>query len=561
MTSQGEKLEVSVDGERKAVLEVHTGMHEQNPEGMLMQTPPIRVKAGARRLSAAFLKKQEGPFEDLLSPLNHTLADTMIGGAYGVTTVPHLRDLIVSGPFEVTGVSNTPSRKKIFTKRPTSAEDELPTARSIVASLAESAYRRPLSERDLEGLMGFYEAGRAPGDFEGGIRMALQAILASPHFIFRLEQPAEEVEPGEIFRIRDVDLASRLSFFLWASLPDAELVALAREDRLSDPETFEKQVRRMLADPRAEALATRFASLWLRLQDLEKVHPDALTYPQFDRTMGEAMRRETELFFEHVVREDRSLLDLLTADYTYLNEYLASYYGIPGVAGKEFRKVTLTDENRRGLLGHGSILTQTSHANRTAPVLRGKWVMEVLLGNPPPPPPPDVPDLEETEAVEDGRLLTVRERLEEHRDNPACHSCHQIIDPIGLALENFDVTGRWRVKDSGAPVDPTSEMYDGTPLTGPADLRNALMARSDVFVRTFIEYMMSYALGRRLEHFDMPAVRAIARRAAEDEYRIGSVILGVVNSDAFRMSRVESEETGARALNRTRELNREGDDR
>jgi hypothetical protein len=534
-------MEVSVDGERVALLDINPRMSESDPSGLNIKTSPIPVKAGPRRVSAAFIERFSGPVNDLLAPIEHTLADSQIGNDYGITTLPHLRHLSISGPQRVTGVSETPSRREIFSCRPTSAADALPCATEIVSRLATEAYRRPVSEQDLEGLMSFYDTGAAGRDFESGIRTALQAILASPHFVFRLEPEPPAAEPGKSYRLSDRDLASRLSYFLWAAGPDAELLALAGErGALADRATLERQVRRMLADPRSETLATRFAAQWLRLQDLERLHPDALLYPQYDRTLADAMRRETELFFENLIREDRSVFELLTADYTFVNERLARHYGIPGVNGSRFRRVQLGDESRRGLLGHGSILALTSVADRTSPVLRGKWVLEVLLGSPPPPPPPNVPDLAETKTVSGGKLLTVRERLEEHRSNPACTSCHQVIDPIGLALENFDVTGAWRIKDSGAPIDATGELYDGTPLDGPAGLRRALLKRSQTFIRTFTEYLMTFALGRRVEYYDMPTVRAIAREAAANDHRMSSFVLGVVRSPAFQMRRAES---------------------
>jgi hypothetical protein len=390
--------------------------------------------------------------------------------------------------------------------------------------------------------MSFYAMGAEERDFEAGIRTALQAILASPHFVFRIEEVPDNAKPGRNYELGDIDVASRLSFFLWSSPPDAELVDLASRGRLNNAATLEKQVRRMLADPRAEALSTRFAAQWLRLQDLEKIHPDALLYPQYDATLARSMQRETELFFDALFREDRSLLEILTADWTFVNGRLARHYGIPNVTGERFRRVTLTDPNRRGLLGHGSVLTMTSHADRTSPVLRGKWVMEVFLNSPPPPPPPDVPDLEATEGVADGRLLSVRERMEEHRRNPACRSCHLMMDPIGLALEYFDVTGAWRVKDNGVPIDATGELYDGTGLAGPADLRAALLQRPEAIVRTFTGNLMAYAVGRRVDYYDQAAIRAIERNAAKNGYRMSEFVVGVVQSPAFRMARAETVE-------------------
>jgi hypothetical protein len=533
-----EQVEVSIDGERVALLDIDRWMSDSDPTGMTLTTDSIFVRAGQRKLAAAFIKRFDGPLDDLIRPLDNTLADTQIGLGYGVTTLPHLQVFTVVGPHDVSGVSETPTRAATFTCRPTSAEEARPCAESIVSRLATQAYRRTLDDGDVEDLMAFYDMGAEDDGFEGGVRIALQAILASPHFVFRTEEVSSGGDNG-LYDISDVDLASRLSFFLWGTVPDAELIELASKGDLSKPSTLEAQVRRMLASPRAEALSTRFAGQWLRLPDLERVHPDALDYPYFDYTLAESMKRETELFFDHLVRDDRSALDMLTADYTFVNERLARHYGIPNITGSDFQRVSYPDETRRGLLGHGSILTQTSHANRTSPVLRGKWVMEVLMGSPPPPPPPDVPDLEEAGAVEEGRILTIREQMEKHRANPTCNSCHRFMDPIGLALENFDVTGAWRVKDHGNPVDPTGELYDGSPLSGPADLRAALLTRPEVFLTTFTENLMAYALGRRVEYFDMPTVRAITRDAAENGYRMSTFVLGVVNSPAFQSSRAE----------------------
>lgn len=536
-TQLNEQVEISIDGERVALIDIDRWMSDSDPTGMTLSTDSIFVRAGQRRVAAAFIKRFDGPLDDLIRPLDNTLADTQIGLGYGVTTLPHLQAFTVVGPYDVTGVSETPTRAATFTCRPTAPAEARPCAESIVSRLATRAYRRPLTDNDLSDLMGFYDAGAEEGGFEAGVRIALQAILASPHFVFRTEEVTSPDD--EIYRISDVDLASRLSFFLWGTVPDEELLSLAEEGDLSDSDVLEEQVRRMLQSPRSEALATRFAGQWLRLPDLEKVHPDALDYPYYDHTLSDAMKRETELFFAHLVREDRSALELITADYTFANERLARHYGIPNVNGSDFRMVNYPDEGRRGLLGHGSILTQTSHANRTSPVLRGKWVMEVLMGAPPPPPPPDVPELEEAGEVEEGRVLSVREQMEKHRANPTCNSCHRFIDPIGLALENFDVTGAWRVRDQGNLVDPSGELYDGTPLNGPGDLRAALLRRPEVFLSTFTENLMAYALGRRVEYFDMPTVRQIARAAAENGYAMSSFVLGVVNSPAFQTSRAQ----------------------
>ena len=536
-TFGAEQMEVSIDGRRVALLDIDRWMSESEPSGLNVRTDSIYVTAGEKRVSVAFIRLFEGVVDDLIRPIDHTLADGQIGIGLGVTTQQHLQRVTVLGPYDITGVSETPARKRVFTCRPTLAEEELPCARDIVTRLATRAYRRPAQERDVDGLLAFYEQGAASGGFEKGIRTALQAILASPHFIFRLEGRPADVTAEGIYAIDNMDLASRLSFFLWGSPPDDPLLEAARSGALSSLEELERQARRMLADPRAEALATRFASQWLRLQDLDLIHPDALTFPYFDQTLADAMLRETELFFDHLVQEDRPVLDLLTADYTFVNERLARHYGITGVLGPSFRKVDYPTERRRGLLGHGSILTLTSHPDRTSPVLRGKWVLEVLLGAPPPPPPPDIPAFEETEAAEEGRFLTVRERMEQHSSNPNCNSCHNVIDPLGLALENFDVTGSWRIRDGGNPVDPVGEMYNGRELAGPEDLRDALLEIPDVILSTFTENLMAYALGRRVEYYDMPTIRTINREAAGHGYRMSSFIMGVVRSPAFRMAR------------------------
>jgi hypothetical protein len=386
--------------------------------------------------------------------------------------------------------------------------------------------------------MAFYDEGAKEGGFEVGIRTALEAILASPHFVFRIEETPATAKPGSRYALSDLDLASRLSFFIWGEPPDDSLVAIAKRGLLGSPMVLKAQTRRLLADPRSEALATRFAAQWLRLQDIDKVHPDALQFPDFHKQLGDAMRRETELFFYSLVRENRSILDLYTAAYTYVNEALASHYGIPGVSGDDFRRVALPDDRRRGLLGHASVLTLTSHANRTSPVLRGKWVMEVLLGSPPPPPPPGVPDLDKTAEAKEGRMLTTRERMEMHRSNPQCRSCHQFMDPIGLALDNFDVTGQWRIRENGAPLDTRGDFYDGTPVSNPAELRAALLKRPEPLIRTFTGNLMAYALGRRVEYYDGPTIRRIVSDAAAGGYKVDDLVMGVVSSDAFRAKRL-----------------------
>jgi len=540
-TARFEQIEVSIDGERVALIEMDQWMDVSDPNGVNMESDSIFVPAGPHRVAAAFVRRAEGPFEDLVSPHEWSLADRQIGaGGYGITALPHLKDLAIAGPWNVSGVAETPSRRRIFSCRPSAAAASAEAgacARQILTRLARQAYRRPVTDADVDPLVAFHDEGAAAGGFEAGIRTALQATLASPDFVFRYEPARGSVRAGENYRITDAALASRLSFFLWGTPPDDELVQLAARDRLSDDAELERQVRRMIADPRSEALGTRFAAQWLRLQDLDKVHPDAFWFPDYDQQLADAMRRETELFFWNLVRDDRSLLDLFSADWTYVNERLARHYGIRGVAGNAFRRVHYPNANRRGLFGHGSVLVLTSHANRTSPVLRGKWVMEVLLGTPPPPPPPGVPDLEETEGAKDGRFLTTRERMEMHRTDPVCRSCHQYMDPIGLALDNFDVTGKWRIRENNMPLDTRGQLYDGTPVENPDDLRRALLARPIPLVRTFTANLMAYALGRRVEYYDGPAVRRIAREAAQQGYRMSTFVLGVVKSEAFRMKR------------------------
>lgn len=537
-TRPGEEIEVSLDGARLAVFPINPRMSEEKT-GLTIKTPPLHVMAGSHRVTAAFIQRYEGLINDLIAPIDHTMADTEIGTAFGITTLPHLRSLSVVGPHRVTGVSDTPSRRAIFRCRATSAAEETTCAETIVSGLATQAFRRPVSTKDTSRLMAFYSRGRGERNFEYGVTKALEAILASPQFLFRVEEaPPASAPATAAYRVSDYELASRLSFFLWGTGPDAELLTLAGQGRLSRPGTLAKQARRLLGAPRADALATRFASQWLRLQDLERVLPDPILYPYADHTLSLALRKETELFFESLVRDDRSLIELLTADYTYANERVARHYGIPNVTGNRFRRVTVPDD-RRGILGHGSVLTLTSIADRTSPVMRGKWVMEVLLGSPPPPPPPNVPALEETKGTtETGRTLSVRERMEQHRSNPACTSCHRVIDPLGLALENFDATGKWRIKDGGAPVDSGGQLFDGTSIEGPAGLRGAVLRHKDAFLLSFTRSFMTYALGRRVEAADMPAVRAIIRGAEAQNYRISAFVSGVIGSDAFQMARL-----------------------
>jgi hypothetical protein len=540
--SRFEDVDISIDGQRVALLQYENGpqLAADGSGATPLFTDPILVKAGQHKVAAAFIRRADGPYEDLIKPHGWSNAGGGSGGG-GITTLPQLRDVVIRGPYTTTGISLTPSRQKIFSCRPTSSADERTCARQIITRIGSEAYRRPLTSAEIDRLLPFYEGEAAKNGFEAGVRASLEAILASPYFIFRLEKAPTDARSGGTYRVADMDLASRLSFFLWGMPPDQALIDAAGRRELSTLAGLEKHARRLLADPRAAALADRFAAQWLRLQDIEKVRPDPNFYPNFDENLAEAMRTETKLFFNSVVTEDRSVLDLLTSDYTYLNERLARHYGIKGVVGPEFRRVTYPDDSRRGILGQGSMLVQTSLANRTSPVLRGKWVMEVLLGTPPPPPPPDVPDLEAAAAAKDGRLLTTRERMEIHRTNATCNSCHRFMDPIGLALDNFDVTARWRQRENGMPIDTTGDFYDGTRVTSLPELSALLVKRPTPLVRNFAENLMAYGLGRRVEYFDQPAIRAIAKSAEANNFKMSSFILGVVKSDAFRMRRVQPE--------------------
>jgi len=540
---KGQTIEVAVNGERAALIEINPAMNLAN-DGI--KTPPIKVRAGPQRISASFPQKFDGPIEDEYAMVEQSLVDVSVGALPGMTTLPHLHELSITGPLKPEGISDTPSRRKIFTCRPLAGEDEIPCAKQIIGVLARQAYRRPVTPNDLEGLLGFYQRGRNEGNFETGVRTAIQAIIASPEFVFRFERTPAGVAPGTNYRISDLELASRLSYFLWSSAPDDALIALASEGKLKDPAVLEKQVRRMLADPKSEALATNFAGEWLHLQNLKDFSPDLFLYPNFDRGLAQSMRRETELLFDHIVHEDRSIVELLTANYTFVDERLAKHYGMPDVLGNRFRKVAVTDPNRYGLLGHASVLTLTSTAIRTSPVARGKYVMEVLLGTPPPPPLPNVPALPENSELRTGhvaRPLSVRERMEQHRSDAVCAGCHKMMDPIGFALENFDPLGVWRTKDSGFPIDASGQMFDGAKLNGPASLREALLNHVDSYLGTFTENLLAYGVGRVPEYGDMPVVRSIEREAARNGNRFSAFVLGVVKSPAFQMRRAEDPES------------------
>ncbi len=539
-----EDLDVSIDGTQVGLLHYEKGIEitfasADAPQGAdYVKNEPVFVKAGQKLVSAAFVRRSEGPYEDLIKPHEWSMASNGNASA-GTTAPPHLSELTIIGPEKVTGVSNSPSRQAVFSCTPKTKLQEVPCATTIINRLATRAYRRPVKPNDTAALLRFYKEAAAKGGFDEGVRVALQAILASPHFIFRFEKQPAHLADGQNYSITDLELASRLSFFLWGSIPDDRLITLASTNQLSNKVTLNAEVRRMLADPKAGALGTRFAAQWLRLQDLEKVHPDAYFFPDFDQQLADAMVKETELFFTDVVKRDRPILELFTADYTFANERLARHYGIPGVAGSHFRRVQYADSTRRGLLGHGSILVQTSFANRTSPVLRGKWVREVLLNSPPPPPPPNVPTLEETEEGRDGRALTTRERMEIHRKNPTCNACHQYMDPIGLALDNYDVTAKWRYRESGVELDTRGRMYDGVEVSTPSQLLGSLMSRPIPLVRAFAENLTAYSLGRRIEDTDQPLIRQLERDAKASGYKFSTFVTGIVNSPAFRTRRAD----------------------
>ena len=534
--AEGEQIEIAVNGERVALLDFDRKMKTTED----LRTPPIRIAAGPQTISAAFIQRAAGPVQDFVMPFERTLADLSTGHFPGLTGLPHLRNLGIDGPYNVTGVSETASRRLIFSCRPRTAtdEDERRCAGQIISRLARRAFRRPITDGDLSHLLALYDTGRAEGDFESGVQMALQAVLADPEFVFRFERTPAGVAAGASHRVSDLEMASRLSFFLWSSIPDEPLLAAAEQGRLSDPAELERQVRRMLADSRSETLSTHFASHWLRLQNLRDAHPDVYLFPDWDENLNRSMRRETELFFDSIVREDRSLLDLLTADYTFVDQRLAAHYEIPNIMGPRFRRVSVADEQRRGLLGHAGILTLTSVSNRTSPVIRGAWILDVLLGTPPPTPPANVPALQENETG--ARHLSIRERMVDHRANAFCAACHNIIDPIGFSLERFDAVGAWRTKDGGFPIDPSGTLYDGTPVDGPVSLRRFLLDNEDLFVTNFTRNLLMYATGRVFQSYDMPAVREIVRDAARQEHRFSAYVMGVVTSTPFQMRRADA---------------------
>ena len=489
----------------------------------------VPIPAGPHTISVAFLSDAQFAEPVRLQPFIRSSVDNFDWAGH-----PHLQTLTISGPFQPIGPGNTPSRQRIFICHPGRSSEEAACARKIVATLLPRAYRRPATDADIQPVMKFYEDGRREGGFEAGIEAALERILASPKFLFRAERDPAGVAAGNTYRVGGTDLASRLSFFLWSSIPDETLLATAERNKLQDPSVMDREIRRMIVDPRAQALVDNFAGQWLELRNLRNVQPNTDDFPDFDDNLRQSFRKETELLFNSVIAEDRPVLDLLTADYTFVDERLARHYGIPDVYGSRFRRVAVTDEARRGLLGQGSILALTSHAERTSPVVRGKWVLENLMGLSVPPPPANVPPLKETPGGQ--KPKTMREQMAEHRASAVCASCHRTLDPIGFALENFDAVGAWRTQEAGNPIDANGELSDGTHVNGVVELRKALLSRPEVFVTTVTGKLMTYALGRGLDYRDMPEVRRIVHDAAQSDYRFSSLIRGVAQSAPFQMN-------------------------
>ena len=504
----------------------------------------VKLKAGPRAIGVTFVEKTGARNPQLLKPLRAPVDTVDVDG------IPRIDSVSIRGPFNATGPGDTPSRQRIFECRPTGAADETACARRIVSTIARRAFRGPVNAQTVTHLLGYFDEGRRRrGTFEGGVQLAIRRILSDPAFIFRAERDPQGLVAGTPYRIPDLELASRLSFFLWSSVPDDTLLRLAEQNRLRQPAVFAAQVRRMIADSRSAALVSNVAGQWVQLRHLQQSSPNLMEFPEFDDGLRQGFRRETELLFASLLREQRSVLDLLQADYTFVNERLARHYGISGVTGSHFRRVTVSDESRRGLLGHGSMLLVTSHPNRTSPVKRGKWVLETLLGSPPPPPPANVPPLDESKGA--GRPLTMKERMEEHRRNPACANCHRLMDPIGLALENFDGIGGWRAREAGVRIDSATQLADGTPVNGVVDLRRAVLRRPEVFIRTVTENLLTYALGRELTADDMPTVRAVMRTAAPQGYRLSDLVEGITTSAPFTM-RMAADDTGTRVATRDR---------
>jgi hypothetical protein len=559
--AQREEIDVRLDGERVKLFAVGGECVDsdeprcaQRPSGNAVTSEyyttaddPLEVrfsaKAGLRAIGVTFLRQAAAP-EGAAARPPATLAYSTddYDGQMDIYSVQ------IEGPLAVAGQGDTPSRRRIFACRPASAQEEEPCARKILTTLARRAYRRPVADRDLQHLLALYKVGRSDGSFESGIQLALEGLLVSPNFLVRIERDPANAVPGKPHRLTDLEIASRLSFFLWSSIPDDELLDIATRGQLKSPQVLEQQVRRMLRDPRSTSLISNFAGQWLYLRNMRVVTPDPRMFPEFDENLREAFQRETELFLESQLREDRSVLDMLTANYTYLNERLAKFYGIPGVYGSQFRRVQLSDDRRDGLLGHGSVLTVTSYPTRTSPVVRGKWLLENLFGAPPPPPPPDVvTDLGE-ETKPGLAAKSVRERLQNHRKNPVCSSCHSRMDPLGFALENFNGIGKWRTLDGHTPIDATGVLPDSSRFDGPVEFRKTLMTHRNEFISTLTEKLLTYSLGRGTEAYDLPAVRKIMKEAAASDNRWSAIVLGIVKSMPFQMRTAQEQASAANAV-------------
>ena len=533
----GEQLEVTVDGERVKLFDWDKEI--KNTTGNGRSTPRVPVTAGLHTVGVTFIATNDLPGTELNRPFQRTMNTP--GEIPGFQFYPHVGQVTIEGPFDAKGAHDTASRRKIFVCTPKTVREEPGCARTIVSTLAKHAFRRPVTVADVNGLLEFYKDGREEGgSFDQGIEAALQRVLTDPEFIYRGERESASLAPGKTYRISDLALASRLSFFLWSSIPDDELIDAAAQGKLKDPAVLERQVKRMLADPKSQALVDNFTGQWLNVRGLKVSEPVVNLFPDFDDNLRSAYEREIELFFASIVQDDRSVLDLLTGNETFVNERLAKQYGIPNIYGSQFRRVTLPPDldMRRGLLGKGAMLTVTSAAARTSPVTRGKWFLTTFLGVEPPQPPPDVPAFKERTADTTGNSKppTMRKQLEMHRISPTCSACHQIFEPMGLALENFDAVGTWRTLDEGTPIDATGVMPDGTKIDGVVSLRDSLVRRSDQFVRVVAEKLLTYALGRGMEYQDMPMVRAIAREAAPSKYRFSALVMGIVKSDMFQLN-------------------------
>jgi hypothetical protein len=548
-TTAGELLELSIDGQRVKVWDADKDVPRGGGTDADHHEVRVAVKAGVRTVSLAFITTTDVPSVDLN---RHWERTTLTQDVPGFTFAIHVNSMSIAGPFDAKRPDHTASRDRVLSCRPATSAEEIPCSKTILSALARKAYRRPVTDRDTETLLGFYQAGRNEGDFETGIERGIQMILSDPEFIYRTEPFPAGAKGGLAYRLSDLELASRLSYFLWSAAPDEELLKVATAGKLRAPGVLDREVRRMLSDPRSSELVSNFGGQWLQIRNLAATSPVGDLFPDFDDNLRQAFKTETDLFFESIVQEDRNVLDLLDADYTFLNERLARHYGIPNVYGSQFRRVHLGPEfdMRRGLLGQGSILALTSNADRTSPVQRGKWVMLNILGVVPPDPPPNV-KIELKSDAGNGEVPTIREQMEQHRANPVCASCHKMMDPIGFALESFDAIGRYRTTEHGRTLDLSGQLVDGQKFVGPSELHQALLRYSRQFIQTMTERLLSYSLGRGVESTDMPTVRHIVREEAESNNRFSSMVLGIVKSQVFQMNQAPADLSGRDKANQT----------